>query len=138
MRLPEHLTPPAAVTLAAGLLLAACAHEFLWQAFPAAQQGDVRMITQWPLSAAQLGALAWLARHRLVAATCAAAAGMCSTTALCSLAWLLHPWAVQPGQDQCSVRWRMPMMLVSAFMAALVLACWPRTAGRHNRRHHHG
>lgn len=114
----------AAQAIAALVLLPACAHEFVWQAWPPGTQGDVRNITQWPVLAAFALCLAVLARDRLVTAACAAAALMSTTTAACSLAWLISPWEVMPGQDQCSVRWGVPMLLVSGIAATLVLLLW--------------
>lgn len=114
----------AAQSVACLLMLTACAHEFLWQAFPADLQGDVRAVTQWPLIASLCLCLAVLARNRLVVAACAAVSLMSITTAACSLAWLVSPWPVLPGSDQCSERLGVPMLLVSGIAACLVLSLW--------------
>lgn len=116
--------------IAALLLLSACAHEFVWQAWPPGTQGDVRNITQWPVVASLALCVAALARDRLVTAACAAVALMSATTAACSLWWLISPWPDMPGEDQCSVRWGVPMLLVSGIAAVFVLLLW--------RPPHHG
>ena len=114
----------AAQSVACLLMLAACAHEFVWQAWPDDQQGDVRMVMQWPLIAALCLCVAVLARDRLVSAACAAVSLMSITTAACSLAWLVSPWPVLPGSDQCSERLGVPMLLVSGIAACIVLSLW--------------
>jgi len=111
--------------IAALLLLLASAHEFLWQLYPLDMQGDVRAITQWPLIAVLAGLLAMMARSPFLKAACAAVALMCTTTAGCSAAWLISPWAVSPGDEQCSAQWGFPMLLVSGLAAVLVLIWWP-------------
>lgn len=108
------------------LLLTACSHEFVWQAWPFEVQGDVRAVTQWPLIAVLCFLVAFLARDRIVTAACAAVALMSFTTAGCALAWLISPWPVGPEQEQCSAHWGVPMLLVSGLAACLVIWRWPR------------
>lgn len=111
--------------IAALLLLLASAHEFLWQLYPLDMQGDVRAITQWPLIAGLCGLVAILARSRLVGAACAAVGLMSTTTSACALAYLISPWVVSSGDEQCSAHWGVPMLLVSGLAAVLVLIWWP-------------
>lgn len=115
---------PAARTMAALLLIAASAHEFAWQAWPPELQGDVRAVTQWPLIAALCLCVAVLAGSREVSAACLAVSIMSLTTSACSLAWLVAPWPVLPGADQCSERWGLPMLLVSGIAATLAICRW--------------
>jgi len=110
--------------IAAALLMFGCAHEFAWQLFQPDLQGDVRMLTAWPLTAALLGLLAVICRDRIITAACIAVGIMTSTTALCSAWWLMSPWVVTPGQDQCSERLGFPMLLLSAFAAVCALSIW--------------
>ncbi len=114
----------AARAMAALLLLTSGLHEFVWQAWPAELQGDVRAVTQWPLIASLALCVGVLARHRLVTAACLAVSIMSLTTSACSLVWMVHPWPVLPGADQCSERWGLPMLLVSGIAALFPLCRW--------------
>ena len=115
---------PAGRTMAALLLMTAAAHEFVWQFWPADLQGDVRAVTQWPLIVSLCLCVAVLARSREVSAACLAVSIMSLTTSACSLCWMVSPWPVLPGDDQCSERWGLPMLLVSGIAAALALCRW--------------
>lgn len=115
---------PAARNMAAAVLLSGAAHEFVWLAWPAEMQGDVRAVTQWPLVVSLAVCLAVAARSRIVSAACAAVSIMSLTTSACSLVWLVSPWPVLPGADQCSERWGVPMLLVSGIAAVLALSLW--------------
>ena len=112
--------------MAVALLAFAVTHEFGWLYWPAELQGDVRSVTQWPLVACLCALLALVARSRDVTAACVAVAVMSSTTAACSAVWIYAPWPVQPGQEQCSAHWGVPVLLVSVLAACLVLWRWPR------------
>lgn len=113
-------------TLAALVLAVASVHEFAWQAVPAGMQGDVRAVTQWPVVALLCLAVALSQRDRFVTAVAVCVAFMSATTAVCSAAWLAHPWPATLGEDQCSARWGVPMVLVSALCAAIALMRWRR------------
>lgn len=115
--------------IALAVLAPACVHEFIWQAFRPDVQGDVRAVTQWPLVALLCALVALLARDRIVTAACAAAALMSLTTAACSLSWLIDPWLTTAGEDQCSRKWGVPMLLVSGIAALLVLSMWRPSHG---------
>lgn len=115
------------------LLLLACAHEFVWQDWPAGVQGDVRNITQQGPVWLLCWVFARLAARRFVTAVCAAVAVMSTTTAACSLAWLINPWPVMPGADQCTRRWGVPMLLLSGFAALLALTLWRPPNGPESR-----
>ena len=112
--------------IAVAVLAAAAVHEFAWQLAPAELQGDVRAVTQWPLIGLLCLALAARSRSGFVAAVAACVAVMSSTTAICSATWLAHPWPATLGEDQCSARWGVPMVLVSALCAAIALMRWRR------------
>lgn len=106
------------------LLLAAVIHEFAWQAFPIHLQGDIRYVTLWPLICSALWML-HMVRDRFLSAVCAAVAVMTSTTAGCSAWWLMTRFVVEPGQEQCSKQWGLPMALLSAAAACAVFWRWP-------------
>ena len=119
--------------IALAVLAPACVHEFIWQAFAPDLQGDVRAVTQLPQVAILCALVAVLAWDRIVSAACAAAAFMSSTTAACSLSWLLDPWLTIAGEDQCSRKWGIPMLLLSGLAALLVLSLWRPAHGSESR-----
>lgn len=110
--------------IAGCLLLAASLHEFLWQLFAPDHQGDLRNVTALLPVAVPCFFLALVLRRRIVTAACVAAVFMQTTTAACSLTWLISPWVVTAGEDQCSRRWDLPMLLLSGLAALLVLCLW--------------
>ena len=99
-------------------------NEFIWQAAPVGQQGAVRYVTQWPLICALLLGVHLAFRNRFLSAVCIAVAVMSSTTAGCSAYWLVTKFVLQPGQEQCSKQWGVPMLLVSAVAALAVFWRW--------------
>lgn len=112
-------------TFALILLAVACVHEFAWQLAPAGSQGAVRYVTAWPLVCVVLLGLHLYMRDRFLSAVCMAVALMTSTTAGCSAYWLATKFVLQPGQEQCSKSWGVPMLLVSAAAALAVFWRWP-------------
>ncbi len=111
---------------ALALLLAACLNEFVWQLAPAGLgvQGAIRYVTQWPLLCVLLLGLHLGLRDRFLSSVCAAVALMSSTTAGCSAYWLATRFVLQPGEEQCSKVWGVPMLLVSAAAALAVFWRW--------------
>lgn len=111
-------------TFALGLLVAACANEFLWwlAARGTGEQGAIRYVTTWPLLCMCLLGLHLAFRDRFLSSVGIAVAVMSSTTAGCSAYWLFSRFVLLPGQDQCSKQWGVPMLLVSA--AAALAAFW--------------
>tara|TARA_R110000868_G_scaffold44563_2_gene148652 strand:+ start:1466 stop:1822 length:357 start_codon:yes stop_codon:yes gene_type:complete len=107
--------------LALLVLVLACLHEFAWLAVPYEFQGDVRAITQWPLVTCLCIVCALAMWDRFVTACCLAVGLMSSTTAICSAAWLVAPWPIEPGAEQCSTHWGVPLLLVSGLAALLVI-----------------
>lgn len=114
---------------ALAVLLAACVHEFAWQLFDIERQGDIRAVTQWPLILTLCIALGRRG-DRFSQAVASTVGIMSLTTAACSLAWLLGPFEVQPGEDQCSRHWGIPMLLVSALAACVAVAWWSPYRGK--------
>lgn len=110
--------------LAAVILAASCIHEFAWQLLPMELQGDFRAVTQWPLVATLCVAFSLVCKDRFCTAVALTVGIMSSTTAACSLAWLIHPFETQAGEDQCSKVWGLPMLLVSALCASWALGSW--------------
>ena len=127
-------------TTAASWAVAASAfHSLSWQAWPAGMQGTWLNVSQWVLVWG-LANLAWACASaqrplgRADACTVGAAACMVlvdnAVGALCSAAWLIDPWIVEPGQDQCSKRWGLPVTLITAAVYAAVAAYVAKTSGR--------
>lgn len=111
---------------ALAVLVAACVHEFAWQALPAGLglQGNMRNVTQWVLTCTLLAVFYQLARSRFVAAVCVAVALMSSTTAACSGWWLISRFDILPGREQCSKVWSLPMLMLSCVAALAVFWLW--------------
>ena len=109
---------------ALAVLAAASVHEFSWQLAAAGEQGAVRYVTGWPLVCVLLLGVHLAMRDRFVSAVCAAVAVMTSTTAGCSAWWLATRFVLQPGEEQCSKTWGVPMLLVSAVAALAVFWRW--------------
>lgn len=123
------MSPSNAISLL--LLLVACAHEFVWQRWPDELQGDIRNITAWPLTAGLCFLVALLSGWQpRITAACAAIAVMAFTTAGCSLAWVISPWPVLPGAEQCSQHWGPASMLLSCIAALLALQWSNKKNGR--------
>lgn len=110
--------------IASILLLLAAMHEFAWQWFPAEMQGDIEVVTRWPLICALCFCVGVLSRDRNIQGACAAIATMSVTTAACSLWWLLDPWPTVPGGEQCSTKWGPLSLLLSGLVACVVIAYW--------------
>lgn len=123
-------------TAASWAVAASAFHSLSWQALPAGMQGTWLNVSQWVLVCG-LVHLAWacaLAQRPLCSAdarTVAAAEAMVlvdnAVGALCSAAWLIDPWVVEPGQDQCSKRWGLPVTLITAAAYAAVAAYVAKT-----------
>ena len=113
-------------TYAMCLLVAACANEFIWwlAARGTGEQGAIRYVTTWSLICMALLGLHLALRDRFLSAVCAAVAVMSSTTAGCSAYWLFSRFELQPGRDQCSKEWGVPMLAVSAVVALSVFWRW--------------
>lgn len=118
--------PSAAMNRLLALLILAvgCINEFSWQAFAPDLQGDVRAATEGLLVIALCLVINAVSRDRFVAAVALAVGIMSLSTAMCSLAWLFHPFETLPGEDQCSKQVGIPLLLVSALAACCALTQW--------------
>jgi len=128
-------------TTAASWAVAASAfHSLSWQAWPPGLQGTWLNVSQWVLVCG-LAHLAWACatapRPLCRADACTVGAAVCmvladnAVNALCAAAWLIDPWVVEPGQDQCTARWGLPVTLITAAAYAAVAAAVAKTsAGR--------
>lgn len=127
-------------TTAASWAVAASAfHSLSWQAWPAGMQGTWLNVSQWGLvwGLANLG-WACATAPRLLGSADARTVGaaMCmvlvdnAVGAMCAAAWLIDPWVVEAGQDQCTKKWGVPVTLITAAAYAAVAAYVAKTSGR--------
>lgn len=110
--------------LALLILAIGCVNEFAWQAFLPELQGDVRAATEGLLVLSLCLAFYATSSDRFVAAVAIAVGIMSLSTAMCSLAWLFHPFETLAGEDQCSKQVGIPLLLVSALGACMALSQW--------------
>lgn len=110
--------------LALLILAVGCVNEFAWQAFAPELQGDVRAATEGLLVIALCLAVNAVSRDRFVAAVALSVGIMSLSTAMCSLAWLFHPFETLAGEDQCSRQVGLPLLLVSALGVCCALTQW--------------
>lgn len=61
-------------------------------------------------------------RSRLVLPACGLLGAWALLQAGCSLAYMVAPWVVLPGQAQCSARLDMPLTIIGAWLAGLAAA----------------
>lgn len=111
-------------TLALLILVVGSVNEFAWQIFPVDQQGDVRAVTEGLLVLSLCLAFYAVSTDRFVAAVAISVGIMSTSTSICSLAWLLHPFETLAGEDQCSKQVGIPLLLVSALVVCVALARW--------------
>lgn len=118
---------PAAALL---LVLVATAAQLGYHYVPPAAAADV-----WNIGLACLVlVLLLLVANAYRAAAMWRVCGLVSTWAVlqagCSLAWLVRPWKVEPGQAQCSAVLDFPLTIISAWLAGLAAAgVWARRHG---------
>lgn len=114
--------------LALLVLAIGCVNEFAWQAAPIHLQGDIRALTEGLLIISLCLVVNAVSSDRFMAAVALAVGIMSLSTAMCSLAWLIHPFETLAGEDQCSRQVGFPLLLVSALVACVALTQWrPRT-----------
>lgn len=114
---PRTTTPPRHPALALALLAALMLWQFGWLAVPDALAGKV-----WSASAAAMvaGLLALVAsqwRSREVLAACALGIVWALMTVGCTVAWIIAPWPVLPGQGRCSAAADMPLGVLACAAA---------------------
>lgn len=91
--------------LAAELLLIVAAREHLWALAPAQHQGVVSKMLGACMALVLLSVVYRLAQpSALLHAVLAVGAWAQLQAILCTLAFILKPWAVLPGQGMCSAR----------------------------------
>lgn len=121
---PEAASAAMSRLMSLFILAVGCLNEFAWQAFPVEMQGDVRAATEGLLMLSLCLAFYAVSTDRFVAAVAIAVGIMSLSTAMCSLAWLIHPFETLAGEDQCSKQVGIPLLLVSALGACMALSQW--------------
>ena len=117
--------------LATAILVLACVHEFAWQAFPYEVQGMVTYVTQWAFVCALCAHIYTYSATIYEKAVALCGAAMSSGTALCSVAYIIKPWSVGPGEEQCSAHFGPALFWVSILLALVALTA--RENPRHDR-----
>ena len=95
---------------------------YLWKRFPAEMQADI-----WNISMAVYSMLVTIAaglvfRSRLVWLAVALSSGYFLQVAGCSAAYLISPWDVGPGEEQCSAGLHFPLGTLGLAVAMIVLS----------------
>jgi len=110
--------------LACGLLAVVGLGHFGWWLAPLTAEADV-----WNVGAnvtlATMAALAAVGTYlggRMVRLACLLAVCLALSEAGCSLAWLVQPWEVQPGQPQCSALLGVPLGLLGLWLLTVCVA----------------
>lgn len=106
--------------LAAALLLVGVAAQFAWHYAPEGVQARVWGASQAGLLLVVLAALAGTIQHKALRLVCALLGTWQGMTAACSIAWIVRPWPIKPGQAQCSAALDLPLCMLSAWAASLV------------------
>lgn len=121
--------------LAAVLLSTGTTAQFAWRFVPTEHQADAWNISQATFVLALLGIVAATYRDPLVWRVCALAGAWQLLTAGCSLAYIVSPWAVLPGQGQCAAGLKLPLGIVSSWLAGVVAAeLWRCLCRRNSNR----
>jgi hypothetical protein len=107
---------PTRPRLALMLLAGGMAANYAWQWMPADMQADVWNASKALLIVALLGLVAIAWRCFEVGAAAALLAVYELEVAGCSLAWLVHPWPVRLGEEQCSAALGLPLGLIGALI----------------------
>lgn len=119
------------VALAVALMLVIVPGAYAWQAFHPAQQGDVSSIGVHTVMMVLAVLLGIAYRSDALWLPLSLQIGYSAQYAGCSLAYLIAPWPVGPGAEQCSARLGIPLGLMGLVAALLILSHLTR------RRHGH-
>lgn len=105
------------------MLLIGCAAAYGWQFVPTQYVGAAWYISQSLWQVVLLALLAAVYRSLAVVLVCALLAVFSLMVAGCEAAYLVKPWAMNPGDELCSARLNYPLGLLGAVIAlGLVLS----------------
>ncbi len=107
---------------AAALLLVGGVAQYAWQHAPADAQADVWNASQALFVLLLLALVANAYRSAWVWASAALVGAWQGLTVGCSLLWLAAPWPVQPGGEQCSARFGLPLGAIGLWLLLLLAA----------------
>lgn len=106
---------------AIALLLLTMSKATAWKWFPEAIQAEAWNACQAFMAATLLLLVALLYQSRLVWMAALWGIGMELQTAACSIAYMVKPWEINPGDELCSSGLGFPIGLLSAGMGLIVL-----------------
>ena len=114
-------------SLALALLLVGGAAQFAWQLVDPDWQADTWNASQGALMLLVL-AVVWSRSGRMVRMACLLLALWAALQTGCSLAYMVAPWPVAPGQEQCSAALDLPLGMVGLVLLAMAAgAAWERS-----------
>lgn len=116
------MTPRRYLPEAAGLLLVGGVAQYAWKHAAVDAQADVWNVSQAMVALLLLALVCNAYRSGWVWACAGLVAVWQGMTAGCSLLWLAAPWAVQPGQEQCSARLDVPLGAIGLWLLLLLAA----------------
>ncbi len=110
-------------TTALALLLIGCIAAYGWQIVPEQYVGATWYISQSLWQVMLLALLACVYRSRAVVLVCVLLSVFSLMVAGCEAAYIVKPWAINPGDELCSARLNYPLGLLGAVIAlGLVLS----------------
>lgn len=115
--------------VAVALLMVGGVAQFAWPHAPADAQADVWNISQALLVLVLLALVANAYRSAWTWAAAWLLAVWQAMTAGCSLLYLVRPWPVAPGQEQCSAALNVPLGAVGAWLLVLLIVGAARQPG---------
>ncbi len=120
--------------MAVALLLVGGVAQFAWHHAPEQAQADVWNVSQAMLVLFLLAAFASAYRSVWTWSAAALLGSWQLLTVACSLAYLLRPWQVRPGEEQCSAALNVPFGAIGAWLLVLMIAGAARPGGGAQRR----
>lgn len=107
--------------LAFGLLLVGVMAQVGWRYVPVEWQADVWNANGATLRIFLLSVIAAAFRGWRVWCACGLLAAFDAATAVCSIAYIAHPWVMQPGDARCSSALDAPIGVVGMWLAFVLV-----------------
>jgi len=113
---------PVYIWTALALLCVGVLLRFVWRAAPVELEGDAWNVAQASLILFLLFLVAHAYRSAWVWRAAALLGAWQAMTVACSLAYIIRPWPVRPGQEQCDAMLDAPLSMLGFWLAGLLLA----------------